>query len=75
LSQGKSRPAGAGAGTSRRVGPDSGPPHTGQAPRPWVASTRSATAICWSLVASCADGANSPPPCPDQVLEVNCTPP
>lgn len=39
------------------------PPHTGHAPRPWVASTRSATAICCSRVASSADGAYSPPPC------------
>jgi anti-sigma B factor antagonist len=37
-------------------------PHTGQAPMPWPASTRWATAICWASVAWLADGAYWPPP-------------
>ena len=55
-SSGASSPAVVAGRTLRGVGPDSGPPHTGHAPRPWVASTRSATAICCSLVASCGRG-------------------
>src|SRR5262249_32923404 len=61
--------------TLRGDGPDSPVPHTGHAPRPWVASTRSATAICCSFVASWADGAYSPPPCEAHVPAANCTPP
>lgn len=38
--------------TSRGVAFDNPRPHTGQAPRPWVASTRSPTAICCSRLAS-----------------------
>ena len=57
------KPASASSTTLRGVAPDSGPPQVGQAPLPWVASTRSATAICSSLVARCAAGAYSPPPC------------
>ena len=65
----------ASATTLRGVALESPRPHTGHAPRPWVASTRSATAICSSLVAMCAAGAYSPPPWPDQVLGENCSPP
>ncbi len=61
--------------TLRGVAPDSPVPQTGHAPRPWVASTRSATAICSSLVARCAAGAYSPPPCDLQVPGENCSPP
>jgi hypothetical protein len=61
--------------TLRGVERDSGPPHTGQEPLPWEASTRSATAICSSLVAMLAAGAYCPPPCDAQVPEVNCSPP
>src|SRR6476646_2679664 len=61
--------------TLRGVAPDSPRPQAGHAPGPCVASTRSATAICCSLVAKFAAGANSPPPCALQVLGENCTPP
>jgi hypothetical protein len=37
-------------------------PHTGQAPMPWPATTRWATAICWAGVARFADEAYRPPP-------------
>jgi hypothetical protein len=37
-------------------------PHTGQAPMPWPARTRWATAICWAGVARLADEAYRPPP-------------
>ena len=37
-------------------------PHTGQAPMPWPASTRSATAICSDSLARFAEGAYCPPP-------------
>ncbi len=37
-------------------------PHTGQAPMPWPARTRWATAICWAAVARFADEAYRPPP-------------
>src|SRR5271165_324400 len=50
-------------------------PQTGQAPRPCVASTRSAMAICWSLEAMLAAGANAPPPWAAQVPGENCKPP
>ena len=61
--------------TVRGVGPDNPRPHTGQAPRPWVANTFSAIAICSSRLARWATGANSPPPWPDQVPGANCSPP
>ena len=50
-------------------------PHVGQAPGPWLASVRSATMICPSLVARSARGANSWPPYPSQVRLLNCSPP
>ena len=37
--------------TLRGVAPERAAPQVGQAPLPWLASTRSATAICSSLVA------------------------
>ena len=49
--------------------------HTGQAPQPCLASTRSATAICSARLAWWADGANWPPPKPRQVDGENCRPP
>ena len=50
-------------------------PHTGQAPMPWPATTRWATAICWAGVARLADEAYRPPPLASQVCSVNCSPP
>src|SRR5699024_3878844 len=50
-------------------------PQTGQAPRPWVASTCSAIAICCSRLAWFAVGAYLPPPCELHVLGANCSPP
>src|SRR6478735_231582 len=44
----------------------------GQAPQPWEAWTRSATAICCSRLAFSGEPV---PPYADQVLEVNCRPP
>src|ERR1700737_2918893 len=67
--------AGASARTLRGVAAESPWPHTGQAPRPWLARTRSPTAICCSRVAWFAVGANSPPPCAAQVPCENCSPP
>lgn len=46
-----------------------------QAPGPCMASSFSAIAICWSLVARSARGAYCRPPAPSQLDCENCRPP
>src|SRR5262249_59419582 len=51
------------------------PPQTGQAPMPWPASTRWATAICCDREAPAAVEAYLPPPYASQVPWENWSPP
>src|SRR6266536_1030416 len=84
----RAQPNRSGLAVAARVGGDPGPSrllvayrrpslreHSGQAPHPWPARTRSATMICCSRVARSARGANWPPPKPVQVAGRNWSPP
>ena len=50
-------------------------PHTGQAPMPWLASTRWATEICCDCQAPAAVEEYRPPPLASQVPSENWSPP